>query len=317
MRATSLSFKVCIIALPALLWSVGYGRAEEPSGSRSLELRLEIEKTALVLGEPVYATVRLVNAGTAPVEVSKLLDPQTGEVQIEVAGSAKPRFLFLPLFHADSARARMVIAPGEMVAAAFPVFYGALGWTLDRPGPYQVTARYGGPRGTQNERVRSNTVDVTVADDAGFGTALMNGSPASDEAGKFLLWQRGDHLKAGQALLTDLITKYPESPVAEYARLALGRNLSRSFRNYAVGQIRYADCPAALQQFQQVRSDRLPALLRIRQRLDEARCHVRLSQPAQAEQAVKRAHEVSGGRPEFSLVFQQARRLEPRLPQPP
>lgn len=128
--------------------------------------------------------------------------------------------------------------PGEEIAAAFPIFYGALGWTFDRPGTYRVTAEYRHPSRAHGEPVRSVPVAVTVAGEAGIGALLMTGTSASEEAGKFLLWQRGDQLQAGQALVSDLFKTYPDSPLADYALLALGRNLSRSFRNYAAGRIR-------------------------------------------------------------------------------
>jgi hypothetical protein len=97
---------------------------------------------ALSLGEPVYAILRLVNVGERPVEVFKLLDPQTGAIQIEVSSSNRPRFVFLPLFYADAVHTRTALAPGEAVVAVVPIFYGALGWTFDRPGTYRVTAEY-------------------------------------------------------------------------------------------------------------------------------------------------------------------------------
>ena len=303
----------CAITLLSLVLLAGTGLAQERLAAATLEFTLEIGKPALVLGEPVYATVRLVNEGVTPVDVFKLLDPQTGALQIEVSSSSRPRLVFLPLFYSDAIRARTALAPGEAVAAAFPIFYGALGWTFDRPGTYRVTAEFRPPGGAQIKRVRSTAVSVTVADESGTGTLLMAGTSASEEAAKFLLWQRGDQLQAGQALLTDLLKTHPDSPLSDYALLAFGRNLSRSFRNYATGRIRQADCEPALNYFQKVRSDRLPAFLQIQQRLDEARCHMRLSQPAQARESMKRAEQVGAGRAEFTLLFQQAGRLEPAL----
>lgn len=301
----------------SLFLLVGHGFCEERPGSGTLELRLEIEKATVVLGEPVYAASRLRNTGTVPVDAAKVLDPQTGDVRIEVFNSARPRFVFLPLFHADAAHARMSLAPGEVVAAAFPIFYGSLGWTFDRAGTYRVTAVYRRSGGTQEGAVRSNTVNVTVEDEGGIGTPLLEKTPAGEEAGKFLLWQRGDHLQAGQALLTKFQQQYSSSPVVDYVVLALGRNMSRHFRNYALGRIRQRDCAAALQYFHQVRSERLPALLQVQQRLDEARCLIAMSQPDRAQETWREAETLSGGRPEFQLLFQQAARLEPALRQTP
>lgn len=312
-RLSRTLFLVCAIALLFLAARAHDGLAQERPGSATLELTLDLGTSALNLGEPVYATVRLVNVGAKPVEVFKLLDPQTGAIQIDVSSSNRPRFVFLPLLYTDAVHARTALAPGEAVVTVFPVFYGALGWTFDRPGTYRVTAEYRPQSGTQRDRIRSRAASVTVADENGVGASLLTGSSAGEEAAKFLLWQRGDQLQAGQALLTGLLTQHPESSLADYALLAFGRNLSRSFRNYAVGKIRDADCEAALSYFQRVRSERLPVFLQIQQRLDEARCLIKLSRPAEARASMERADRLRAGRPEFTLLFQQAIRLEPAL----
>lgn len=136
-------------------------------------------------------------------------------------------------------------------------------------------------------------------------------------AGKFLLWQRGDHLEHGQTLLADVLKAHPDSPVADYARLALGHNLSRDVRNYALGRIRPADCETALTYLRKGRPDRLPALLQVQKHLDETRCLPNLSQATQAAEALKRAKQAGGERPEFRLLFQQAVRLVPALQETP
>lgn len=295
-----------------LLADYGLGQERPPL---SLELTLEIDKADLVLGEPVYAIVRLTNIGAAPVDVAKVLDPQTGDVQIDVAGSVRPTFRFLPLFYADALQARVPLAPAEKIAAAFPIFYGALGWTFERPGTYRVTAAYRQLGGTQGEPVRSNSVTVTIADEGGPRASLLERTPASEEAGKFLLWQRGDHLQQGQSLLKRLQQQYPDSPVIEYVWLAFGRNLNRAFRNYAIGRIRPIDCEAALPYLQQVQSERISAYLQIQKHIDEARCLAILSLPALASVEMRRAQALAGDRPEFRLLLQQAARLEPALQQ--
>lgn len=306
-------FFVCMIALLFLVARTDDGLAQDGPSSAMLELKLDIGKPALTLGEPVYATVRLANVGPKPIDVFKLLDPQTSAIQIEVSSASRPRLVFLPLFYTDAVHTRTTLASGEAVVAVFPIFYGALGWTFDRPGTYRVTAEYRPQGGAQRDWIRSSAVSVAVADEKGAAALFMTGTSASEEAAKFLLWQRGDQLQAGQTLLTGLLTQYPDSPVADYALLAFGRNLSRSFRNYAVGKIREADCEPALSYFQRVRSDRLPVFLQIQQRLDEARCLIKLSRPAEARASMEQAERLRAGRPEFNLLFQQAIRLEPSL----
>jgi hypothetical protein len=54
-------------------------------------------------------------------------------------------------------------------------------------------------------------------------------------------------------------------------------------------------------------------MLQIQQRLDEARCYSKLSQPVQARESMTRAEQLGADHPEFGLLFQQAVRLEPAL----
>jgi len=304
-----------LIALSVAMAPAVSGFAQEQSASSTLHLTLDLSRSALSLGEPVYATVRLVNSGERPVEVFKHLDPQTGALQIALSSSSRPRKVFLPLFYADAIRTRTALAPGETITAVFPIFYGALGWTFDRPGTYRVTAEYRMQDGTQRNWIRSSAVDVTVGDEAAGGAMLPAGTSASEEAAKFLLWQRGDHLQAGQALLTNLLAQHPDSLLTDYARLAFGRNLSRSFRDYTAGKVRRADCEPALAYFRNVRSERLPIYLQIQQRLDEARCLITLSRPADARASMEQVEQLRAGRSEFNLVVQQAIRLQPALGQ--
>lgn len=51
---------------------------------------------------------------------------------------------------------------------------------------------------------------------------------------------------SGRAKIWTGTMQYSDSPVADYAWLAFGNNLSRSFRNYAAGKIRQADCKPAV-----------------------------------------------------------------------
>jgi hypothetical protein len=291
----------------------GATRAQDRPSPAGPRLILEAEKPGVVLGEPVYVTVRLANAGPGAAEVFRVLDPQAGTIRVEIATPARPRLVFLPLFYADVAGGLVSLASGQELAAVIPIFYGGLKWTFPDPGTYVVTASYrrrGPPAALE---MQSNRVAISVDPGDGAGRFLMEDSRVGEEAGKFLLWQQGDHLRHGIAHLTNLVSKFPDSPVSDYVRLSLGRNLSRVFRDYFIGRAREQDCTAALAHLSRVRSDRLPMYLRIQAGLDEARCLQASGNPGEAADAFDRARRLSQGRREYDGLFDQATRLEPAL----
>ncbi len=126
-RANMNSICAFLIAFLSVMLLAGPGLARERPNAATLELTLEIGKPTLVLGEPVYATVRLVNAGVMPMDVSKLLDPQTGALQLEVPSSRRPRFVFLPLFYSDAVHARTPPCSGRGSRRGLSHFLWCLG----------------------------------------------------------------------------------------------------------------------------------------------------------------------------------------------
>ena len=286
-------------------------RAQETPSTAPLHVALEIDRALPALGEPVYATVRLKNVGDAPIDVPKVLDPQLGDVRIVVSSAERPRFLYLPLFLTDAVQTTAKLEPGEEMAATFPIFYGALGWTFPKPSTYRISATI---RSTGlPARSYSDPVSLRVAEGDGTSAALFRETQAGEEAAKFLLWQRGDHLHDGQALLAAILETHPDSHLADFVRAAFGHNFSRDFRNYSVGRVRPADCETALGYLRHVRADRLPSYLRVQKELDEARCLAYQSRMEEAEAAVQTARDEAGGRPEYRQLFRQAIRLQPSL----
>jgi hypothetical protein len=60
------------------------------------------------------------------------------------------------------------------------------------------------------------------------------------EQGKFLLFESGDHLTDGISSLHNLVNKFPESQLANYANFALGKNFATDFKDFQKGRIRKA-----------------------------------------------------------------------------
>ncbi|GKS60412.1 hypothetical protein YTPLAS18_39390 [Nitrospira sp.] len=287
-------------------------RAEQTPAAGSLAVTLEIDKPTAALGEPVYATVHLKNGGASSIDVPRILDPQLGHVRIIISSADRPRFVYLPLFVTDAVRATATLGPGEETSATFPIFYGGLGWTFRKPDTYRISATIGTSKPTA-ARALSQPVNLRITEDDGASAILFRESRAGEQAAKFLLWQRGDHLRDGLALLADILKIHPDSHMADFVRAALGHNFSRDFRDYVVGRMRPADCETALEHLRHVRDGRLPSYLQVQKHLDEARCLSRQSRTEEAGAAVKAANDTAGGRPEYRILFQQAIRLQPSL----
>ncbi len=307
-----LLFSICAVSLVVTTLIPAQPMVQAGNPSDSLKLTIAVEKTNVVLGEPVYVTVRLRNTGSSPAKVFKNLRPEVGVAQVDVTAPDGRTFGFVPLAIIDTDEPLGDLAPGEEVSAVFALFYGARGWTFQRPGKYTLVAKYQDPTHRKKEALRSNSVTVSVTQVDGAGEFLMKGD-AGREAGKFLVWQAGDHLRKGIAHLKDLIEKFPNSPLVDYAQLALGNNLGKSFRDYSIGRVRRPDCGTALAHLQKVRSDRLPTYLKVRKNLAQARCHLRLQQPEQAQKLMRATQDLVGERTEFRFLFDQAIAVEPKL----
>jgi tetratricopeptide (TPR) repeat protein len=204
------------------------------------------------------------------------------------------------------------LAPRADVTAVVAIFYGGRGWTFTQAGNYTITALYRNPLDRSANPVRSNPLSISVALGNGAGEFLIK-DDAGEEAGKFLLWQQGDHLRKGIRRLTDLIERYPDSPLADYAQLALGLNLSRAFKDYSIGQVRKPDYELARRYLQKVQPTRLPINLQVENTLAQARSAGKLGHTDEARRLVQQAKQLAGDRPYLLSRFEEILSRTPEL----
>jgi len=292
--------------LALALW-LGSALAGAPAAAQTsgegLRLTLEPGEAALVLGEPAYATVTLYNAGSEAVTILPDLTLTSGFVEIRVDPPEGEAFEFTPLAVDDVEVARAELAPGDEIAEVVQVFFGGRGWTFDRPGSYTLTATYRVPGGTQ---VRSEPATVNVAEGDSAGRSLLSAQPETlRQTGKFLVWQQGDHLRRALARLEEIVERYPDSQVADYARLAMGINLSESFYDYTAGGVRKARPAEALRWLEGVRETSLPPVQRLRLHMALSRSYAALGRQAEAAAALGRARELAADRPALETLLEE------------
>lgn len=306
----SLSLVVSISVVLAS-WLILFSGMAAAASDPSLMITATTDKNRYLLGEPVYLTIQLRNVGEKPVKIPKRINAKEGIVVVRVTTPQEFTFGYVPLTVLDSDSLPVVLKPGGVAGEVFPIFYGARGWTFPKPGTYQISVSYI-PLGERKGSCKAEPLTIVVVDDKA-GASLIKEGPASHEAARFLLWQSGDHLRKGIALLENAIDSYPDSLIADYANLALGKSLSSPFTDYAVNRARQPNYRRALEYLLKVRRGHLPRYLQVQYDLAQAKSHAALGQPEQASKLLAQTKELTAAHPELFLFDEQIRRLEERV----
>jgi hypothetical protein len=103
--------------------------------------------------------------------------------------------------------------------------------------------------------------------------------------------------------LQRLLERYPDSVLANYVRLAKGRNLSRNFRDFTRDRIRPPQCDEALDHLNAVDVEVLPRYQQILHAISESRCEAFNGNSTVARDYRLRAEELGAGRQEFQRVL--------------
>lgn len=97
---------------------------------------------------------------------------------------------------------------------------------------------------------------------------------------------------------------YPQSPLTDYAQLAIGLNLSQSFSDYSVGRTRSSQPNEALDRLRAVDRGGLPDVLKARLGLGLARAYIALDRTDDAREAIDAAIEEVSGQPALREMIQ-------------
>jgi hypothetical protein len=263
------------------------------------------ERSRYVVGEPVYVAVRLHNAGDRSERVVDSLLPEDGGVDFIITKPDGLAIPFLPYGETDrDTESFTSLAPGETVGNMVPIFFGGNGWTFREPGTYRLVASFQLATGKgQVRESRSVPATIEIAPSPEGSSLVSDHAPESNEVGKFLLWQSGDHLEQGQAKLHHLLDRAPDSQLASYAHFALGRSRSEPFMDYRRNTVRAPDCAAALAHFAKVNDVHVTDYVRVQIAIAKGRCAALERDIKSATPYFAAAQELMANRPEYRTIL--------------
>lgn len=274
--------------------------------SKVLKLSIKTEKSAYFIGEPIYIIATLINVGNEALKVHGDITPGEGSSVVMVTSGNGKSESFEPIASYDNDSSVFhLLKPKEEVGAVYPIFFGGDGWVFSHPGKYMIRTIYETP-GKQGamQRVMSNTIEITVVKPSdGSGEMLVNGDdPASIQAGKFMLWQSGDHLAEGIALLDTISKRFPKSETVNYIKYAKAKSLSQPFTNYLTKQVREAQCGTTLRVLNEINSEKFASNLLVQMKLARVRCEIINKNYSAAKKAVAGAKALVNNRSEYRIV---------------
>lgn len=282
--------------------------------TKSLKLTIKTEQSQYVVGEPVYVIGKLTNIGKQALRLHSEVSPGDGATQVFVTSGDGKTAVFRPIANYDvDSSVFQNFEPGAETADVFPVFFGAQGWTFTQPGKYILQAVYESPaKSGQILSVASNSIDINIVKTMdGSGEMLVNQKdPASFEAGKFLLWQAGDHLVKGIELLDRVVNTYPDSRLAQYIHYAKAKNLSQPFANYLTKKVRAPQCDKTLQYIKQLKGIEFVSNIHVQIQFSKLRCELRSKKIKDAHSSLDKIKSIMGERPEYRALGDRMQEME-------
>jgi hypothetical protein len=190
-------------------------------------LELVSASDRVLLGEPLTLVVLLRNCSAESVEVRDLLRPEYGLLGVRIAHPQheNEQIYNAPVYRDGRGKGYVELAPGEVLPATVPVYFGQNGWQLDAPGAYTFQADYS----VDDVALTSNVVSVQIENPASEAQRSAARTFMSPAAATYYYLGGGDD--AGADALRALIAEQPESSWAAYARLGLAIDLANDGNN--------------------------------------------------------------------------------------
>jgi hypothetical protein len=202
------------------------GALEDRSG-----LRLEVRTSPVrpVVGTPIVLEIALTAERGQLVHPAELLHPKYGIVQVTIS---RPRGDVVvhrpPVLHCAELPLVPAAAGEVLPASAYIGYDAAVGHVFEDPGTYRIRAEYTAPDGSV---ITSGTATTRVWGPTGDQDATVAELMLGQEVGMVmtLLGSDSPSLADGMAAMQEIAEEHEDSPMAVYARLALGMNAARSY----------------------------------------------------------------------------------------
>jgi hypothetical protein len=246
-----------------------------------VHLELTAFQPSYWLGEPVTLVASVVNASSEPVELYPYLHPEYSFLDVRVTEPGGKQRAYYPPFRREGGRGAepVLLEPGARLSDLVPLFLSSDGWFLAEPGGYAIEARFAPDKEPLvAEPVRLEIRAPQAEDDAAAARVLME--PGTARA----LYDPGGASSPQQvAQLEKLVQAYPESHLAPYAHLALGRHWNREALDPSTKGVRPADPERALRSLELAVEGLGDPLHWTQAAIELARCYELLDDPRAGE----------------------------------
>jgi hypothetical protein len=163
------------------------------------------------------------------VHPAEMLHPKYGIVQVTIS---RPRGDVVvhrpPVLHCAELPLMQVRAGGMLPASAYIGYDAVVGHVFEDPGTYRIRATYAAPDGSV---ITSEAATVRVWGPTGEEDATVAELMLGEDVGMVmtLLGSDSPSLANGMAAMQEIAEEHESSPMAVYARLALGMNAARPY----------------------------------------------------------------------------------------
>jgi hypothetical protein len=194
-------------------------------------LRLEVRTSPArpVIGEPVVLELALTAERGQPVHPAEMLHPKYGVVQVTIS---RPRGDVVvhrpPVLHCAEMPLVQARSGDTLPASAYIGYDAVVGHVFEDPGTYRIRATYTSPDGSI---ITSEPTTMRVWNAGGDEEATVAELMLGDDVGMVmtLLGSDSPSLADGMAAMQEIAEEHEDSPMAVYARLALGMNAARPY----------------------------------------------------------------------------------------